>query len=513
MSAPGNHNGTRKHALWQPTGPVIGQRAATLGAIGAGLFALLSLAAIFIAGAHPVDFALVPLVLFAGLAVGFALSQRGRARLEEEVERRAGELNGAMSELETAQAETVKRLSMAVEFRDEDTGAHIERIGRFAVLLSEQIGMDAAFCGCIKYAAPLHDVGKVAIPDAILNKPGALSAEERAIVETHAEEGYRLVAGSSSAILDMAATIALSHHERWDGTGYPRGVKGEAIPIEGRIVAVVDVFDALTSDRVYRRAFSPQEAIEMMRAERGTHFDPVLLDAFLDVLAAAGSDGRAQLRSNPQLVVESTLETFAVALEHGDAETAESVIATAIDDGIGPTTLHAEVIAPSLRRLAALSRERGEMDLDPSAETIVRRVLATLARYSAGSADASRERVVVVGLPGNGNMLALQMVHDQLAAAGFRAELRERDCPEGLAELIRAEEADAFVVGASPGSLNGELESAVEAAHGAPVLFAALQVSGTTEETPRGISVLDRIDETVGAVELLLGSAPGPRSI
>ncbi|HUA11491.1 MAG TPA: HD domain-containing phosphohydrolase [Solirubrobacteraceae bacterium] len=502
----------RRHAHWQPTGPVIGQRAATVGAVGAGLFGLLALAAIFVAGAHPVDFVLVPLVLFAGLAAGFALSQRGRARLEEEVETRAAELNGAMSELETAQAETVKRLSMAVEFRDEDTGAHIERIGRFAVLLSEQIGMDEAFCGCIKYAAPLHDVGKVAIPDAILNKPGQLSAEERAIVETHAEEGYRLVRGSSSAILDMAASIALSHHEHWDGTGYPRGVKGEAIPIEGRIVAVVDVFDALTSDRVYRRAFTPQQAVEMMRAERGTHFDPVLLDAFFDVLAASGPDARAQLRSNPQLVVESTLETFAVALEHGDAESAESVIATAIDDGIDPTTLHAEVIAPSLLRLAALSRERGDADLDPSAETIVRRVLATLARYSA-SADQSRERVVVVGLAGNGNMLALQMVRDQLAAAGFRAELRERDRPEGLAELIGAEEADAFVVGAAPGALNGELESAVAAAAGTPVVLAALHVTGLTEETPRGVAVLDRIDATVGTVESLLGSAPQPGSI
>ena len=124
----------------------------------------------------------------------------------------------------------------------------------------------------------------MAIPDAILLKPGKLTAEERAIVETHAEEGHRLLRGSSSSILDMAATIALSHHEKWDGSGYPRGVAGEAIPIEGRIVAIADVFDALTSDRVYRRAFSVEEAVEMMREERGRHFDPVLLDAFLEVL-------------------------------------------------------------------------------------------------------------------------------------------------------------------------------------------------------------------------------------
>ncbi len=143
----------------------------------------------------------------------------------------------------------------------------------------------------------------MAIPDAILLKPGPLTPEERAIVETHAEEGYRLVRGSSSSILDMAATIALSHQEKWDGSGYPRGLAGEAIPIEGRIVAVADVFDALTSDRVYRKAFSVEEAMRMMREERGHHFDPVVLDAFMEVLGrsrarrARAGCGRTRWRS------------------------------------------------------------------------------------------------------------------------------------------------------------------------------------------------------------------------
>ena len=288
---------------------------------------------------------------------------------------------------------------MAVEFRDEDTGAHIERIGRFSVLLAEHIGMDPEFCERLRHSAPLHDVGKVAIPDAILLKPGPLTPEERAIVETHAEEGHRLVRGSSSSILDMAATIALSHQEKWDGSGYPRGLKGEAIPIEGRIVAVADVFDALTSDRVYRKAFSVDEAVQMMREQRGRHFDPVLLDAFMEVLGRSGPDARAELRSDPAALVESTLETFANAIERGDAEMAEGAIATAIEDGISPTTLHAEVIGPTLRRINVLS-EAGQIDgeREHRANTIIRRVLATLYRYMTGSTEATRQRVLLAGV-------------------------------------------------------------------------------------------------------------------
>src|SRR6202035_5744096 len=228
--------------------------------------------------------------------------------------------------LEMAQAETVRRLSMAVEFRDEDTGAHIERIGRFSRLLGKHIGMEPDFCERLSHAAPLHDVGKVAIPDAILLKPGPLTPQERAIVETHAEEGHRLVRGSSSAILEMAATIALSHQEKWDGTGYPRGLAGESIPIEGRIVAIADVFDALTSDRVYRQAFPVDEAVKIMREQRGRHFDPVLLDAFMEVLGESGPDAREQVRSDPAALVATTLETYVTALQRGDAEMAEGAI-------------------------------------------------------------------------------------------------------------------------------------------------------------------------------------------
>lgn len=331
----------------------------------------------------PIFTALGALVLaLLALLAGWQLGEHRRAALQSELNERGEDLRRALSELEIAQAETVRRLSMAVEFRDEDTGAHIERIGRFSTLLARAIGMPPEFCRRMSHAAPLHDVGKVAIPDAILLKPGSLTPEERAIVETHAEEGHRLLRGSSSSILDMGAAIALSHHERWDGGGYPRGLNAENIPIEGRIVAIADVFDALTSHRVYRDAFSVVQAREMMLAEAGKHFDPVLLQAFMEVLDTSGADARAQERSNPSTLVAGALEIYTDAMRLGDAELAEEAIAQAIEDGIDPSQLQEEVIGPAMRRVQEL-RQDGEIDADVSrrAEAITARVMATMNRY------------------------------------------------------------------------------------------------------------------------------------
>ena len=373
------------------------------------LLALAAIAAAIAASSAGLVAVCVVVLAGAATALGWRLGEQRRRALEQELESHSGELTRAFSELEIAQAETVRRLSMAVEFRDEDTGAHIERIGRFSTLLAEHVGMDTDFCATLTHAAPLHDVGKVAIPDAILLKPGKLTAEERAIVETHAEEGHRLLRGSSSSILDLAATIALSHHEKWDGTGYPRGVKGEAIPIEGRIVAVADVFDALTSDRVYRRAFTVEEAVEMMLEQRGRHFDPVLLDAFMEVLGRSGPDAREQLRGDPGELTEGILETFATALQRGDGETAEGAIAQAIEDGVPAAMVHDEVIEPALRRLAAL---KGRGELDASAERlamgIARRVLATLRRYMLSGEAQDAEVLERIDR-------SVQAVEDQLA--------------------------------------------------------------------------------------------------
>ena len=483
--------------------------------------ALIALAALFgalLVGVSAIVSGCLVVLACTATALGWLLGERRRVSLEDEIESRTSELKRALSELEIAQAETVQRLSMAVEFRDEDTGAHIERIGRFSVMLAEHIGMDAEFCERLRHAAPLHDVGKVAIPDAILLKPGPLTPEERAIVETHAEEGHRLVRGSSSSILDMAATIALSHQEKWDGTGYPRGLKGEAIPVEGRIVAVADVFDALTSDRVYRKAFSIEEAVQMMREQRGRHFDPVLLDAFLEVIGHTGGDSRALLRSDPEALVESSLETFATALERGDAEMAEAAIATAIEDGVTPTALHAEVIGPALRRIDVLF-EASEIDADRvhRAMTITRRVLATLYRYMTGATEPTRERVLLAGIEGDEHTLGLQMVHDQLAAAGFQTIFDTDLSAERLLEMVDSQSPDLVVLGAAAPSDGESVELALRDLRSGhpnlPIVLGGPAVGGALPRERHGMRVLERIDESVQAVEDLLAASASTASV
>jgi PAS domain S-box-containing protein len=248
-----------------------------------------------------------PQMLALGLALVGRLSDAlGRHRAQEalcdanqaleiRVRERTTDLRRAVADLDASQIETVRRLSRAVEFRDEDTGAHTARISALAARTARSAGLDAEHCGLIERASPLHDLGKVAIPDSVLLKPGPLTPAERSIVETHAEIGHRLLDGSDSAVLQLAATIALTHHERYDGGGYPRGLVGESIPIEGRIVAIADVFDALRSDRVYRPAMTIDRALTILRDGRGTHFDPVLLDQFLNNVRDAGAPPHATL--------------------------------------------------------------------------------------------------------------------------------------------------------------------------------------------------------------------------
>jgi methanogenic corrinoid protein MtbC1 len=481
------------------------------------------LAVLALAGAIATSSTTVEIICFAVLAIaaallGWAFGESRRTALEEEIDGRSHELRRALSELEVAQTETVRRLSMAVEFRDEDTGAHIERIGRLSTLLAEQIGMDPDFCERLSHAAPLHDVGKVAIPDAILLKPGPLTAEERAIIETHAEEGHRLLRGSSSSILELATTIALSHQEKWDGTGYPRGLSGEAIPIEGRIVAIADVFDALTSDRVYRKAFSVEEAVAMMREQRGQHFDPLLLDAFMEVLESSGPDARESTRIDPRDLAESTLEVYGTALERGDAEMAEGAIATAIEQGIPATTLHGEVIAPALQRIREL-RGAGEIDAEREkrAKVITRRLLATLYRYMVGNAEPTRERVLLAGLEGDEHALELQMMHDQIAAAGFETVFDADLTVERLRATVAGQSPQVIVLGATDSEDATAIAAAIEELHAEhpeiPIVLGGAAVGGALPGWRNGMRVLERIDEAVEAVEQQLAARPRAGSL
>ena len=214
-----------------------------------------------------------------------------RERLEQMVHERTSELWTAVSQLERAhlrirnsQEDTVYRLSLAAEYRDDETANHIQRMSRYCGLLARKIEQKEEHTDLLRVASIMHDVGKIGIPDSILLKPGKLTPEERSIMEGHAELGYKILSGSDSELLELAASIALTHHERLDGTGYPRGLQGEQIPLEGRIAAIADVFDALSTDRVYRKAFPLGRAVELMHEGRGSQFDPDLLDVFLDSL-------------------------------------------------------------------------------------------------------------------------------------------------------------------------------------------------------------------------------------
>lgn len=217
--------------------------------------------------------------------------QKHNEILEERVRERTAHLWEAVQRLTESEAatreateETIRRLALAAELRDEETGWHIERMSRYAALLADRIGMDSSRCELIRLASSMHDVGKIGVPDRILLKRGQLSAAEQEAIKQHPKIGYRILSESKSEVLQVAATIALSHHERFDGNGYPEGLAGEGIPIEGRIAAIADVFDAMTSNRVYRKAFPLGKALEMMKAERGRHFDPAFLDLFIDSL-------------------------------------------------------------------------------------------------------------------------------------------------------------------------------------------------------------------------------------
>lgn len=187
-------------------------------------------------------------------------------------------LQEAAAQRRAQQEQTIHRWAQAAEFRDAALGEHIRRVSRYCAVVGDRLGLDHEM---LEVASMLHDVGTLAVPDEILLKPAFLTADDRLAVEAHAEVGYEMLHGSQSTVLELAAVIARTHHEKFDGTGYPHGISGDEIPLEGRIAAVADVFDALTYDRAFRPAWSVETTITWMQSERGQHFDPLVLDAFI----------------------------------------------------------------------------------------------------------------------------------------------------------------------------------------------------------------------------------------
>jgi response regulator RpfG family c-di-GMP phosphodiesterase len=270
-----------------------------LSAVAAGLSVLLAGAAL-LAGAQlafegGLIIGIVPLMALAVGAVGTVIwsevieahARRALTRNNEMLEQRVRERT---RELRETQLEIATRLGNAVESRDGETRQHIERIGRFCERLALEVGLSPAEAEQLRHASALHDVGKVGIPDSILLKPGLLDLGEGETMKSHTTIGGQILAGSSSELLQLAETVAMSHHEHWDGSGYPRGIAGDAIPLAGRICAICDVFDALLSPRPYKPPWPIEDALTEIERLRGTQFDPQLVDAFLPLAPALHRD-------------------------------------------------------------------------------------------------------------------------------------------------------------------------------------------------------------------------------
>lgn len=222
----------------------------------------------------------------------------------DELQKRLEEVEALHKEIEETQKEVIFTMGAIGERRSRETGNHVKRVAEYSKLLALYYGLPEEDAEMLKQASPMHDIGKVAIPDAILNKPGRLNEQERKIIETHAELGYDILRHSNRRLLQCAATVAYEHHEKWNGSGYPRGLKGDNIHIYGRITALADVFDALSNDRVYKRAWEDERIFMLLEEERGKHFDPKLIDIFFE-----HRDKFLEIRASLRDVVEKSNPT------------------------------------------------------------------------------------------------------------------------------------------------------------------------------------------------------------
>jgi putative two-component system response regulator len=262
----------------------------------------------------PVDLTELRLRIDSQLRLKEALDtvKQSRLDLEDRVIQRTAELRQALSDMAEARRHTyrahvdsIHRLVLAAELKDMGTAHHIKRLSRYSRILADALGMAGCEAEILGHAVTMHDVGKIGVPDAILAKPGKLTGEERRIMEAHTWIGARLLEDSPSELIEAGRVVALTHHERWDGSGYPQRLAGESIPLWGRICAVIDVFDALTTQRPYREPMPALAALEALAGDRGRHFDPVLVDHFLDrcdgVLALHGELNRAETEARDLL--------------------------------------------------------------------------------------------------------------------------------------------------------------------------------------------------------------------
>ncbi|MBF0175424.1 MAG: two-component system response regulator [Magnetococcales bacterium] len=223
----------------------------------------------------------VPIVL-ARVKTHLAFSDK-RKLLADQVDLRTTQLRLQTMELEKTRLEVIRQLGRAAEFRDNETGQHVIRMSHFVKFLALKIGLSEPESEQLMNASMMHDLGKIGIPDQVLLKPSKLTEEEFGIIKTHPEVGYRIIGEQPSGLLSMARTIAYTHHEKWNGSGYPQGLQGQEIPLEGRITAIADVFDALTSTRPYKKAWSVDDTMDLIRRESCEHFDPDLVKPFIDL--------------------------------------------------------------------------------------------------------------------------------------------------------------------------------------------------------------------------------------
>ncbi len=221
-------------------------------------------------------------VVQARVKTQLALYDQNRV-LEEKVQERTIQLKKALDRISEASLDTIYRLSTAAEYKDEDTGAHVKRMSHYAQAVTSCMGLGENVALRILYAAPMHDVGKIGIPDRIILKPGKLDEEEWKIIKQHTTIGGRILKGAEAGYLKLAEIVALTHHEKWDGSGYPNGLKGKEIPLVGQITAIADVFDALTTKRPYKDPFSLEKAFGIIKEGRGAHFSPEVVDAFFSI--------------------------------------------------------------------------------------------------------------------------------------------------------------------------------------------------------------------------------------